>query len=393
MAITRKNKPATQNGARKKSSAAAVAAARADSRPAVNRRAKKTAAESARIAESLARTTATSAKSSAKNSGKSSGKSSAKSAKTGAAPNDALKRASAARVSRAKSAQPATNTRTATTGTKLKRAGATIAETPPSTARTRRDASSPRVGRPAKADDEDDVDLRARRGTAATAASRTAVTATRPTAKASPAVAAKLARYRSKRDFGKTPEPQGKTTSQWKKANNPFFVIQKHDATRLHYDFRLEVDGVLKSWAVPKGPSMDPRDKRLAVETEDHPIDYADFEGIIPKDEYGGGTVIVWDAGPYRNLKRRGASEVPMSEAYDRGTIEVWLEGKKIRGGFALIHSRMGDNEKNWLLVKMKDQTADPESDPVAERTESVLSGRTIEDVQAKPKKVWHSNR
>jgi DNA ligase D-like protein (predicted 3'-phosphoesterase) len=201
----------------------------------------------------------------------------------------------------------------------------------------------------------------------------------------------KLAVYRSKRDFGKTPEPQGTSPSRWKKNDNPFFVIQKHAASRLHYDFRLEVDGVLKSWAVPKGPSMDPADKRLAVETEDHPMDYADFEGIIPEDEYGGGTVIVWDAGPYRNLKEVGGKEASLADSYRRGTIEVWLEGKKIRGGFALVHSRMGENEKNWLLIKMKDKAANPEDDPVSERTESVISGRTIEDVARSPKKVWSS--
>ncbi|HYC56576.1 MAG TPA: DNA polymerase ligase N-terminal domain-containing protein [Candidatus Binatia bacterium] len=200
-----------------------------------------------------------------------------------------------------------------------------------------------------------------------------------------------LAVYRSKRDFGKTPEPEGRKGSKWKKGKNPFFVIQKHAASRLHYDFRLEVDGVLKSWAVPKGPSMNPADKRLAVETEDHPIDYADFEGIIPKREYGGGTVIVWDAGPYRSIKKRDGQEVSMQEAYERGTIEIWLEGKKIRGGFALVHSRMGQNEKNWLLIKMRDECANAEADPVGEQTRSVMSGRTIEEIAAEPKKVWSS--
>lgn len=201
-----------------------------------------------------------------------------------------------------------------------------------------------------------------------------------------------LAVYRNKRDFGRTPEPQGTAGSKWKKDNNPFFVIQKHDASRLHYDFRLEVDGVLKSWAIPKGPSMNPADKRLAVETEDHPMDYADFEGIIPEGEYGGGTVIVWDAGPYRNLKQHAGSEVPVRDAYERGTIEVWLEGRKIRGGFALVHSRMGDNAKNWLLIKMRDSAADAEADPVARQPRSVISGRTIEEIAADPKKVWSSS-
>jgi len=197
--------------------------------------------------------------------------------------------------------------------------------------------------------------------------------------------------YRSKRDFGKTPEPSGGTTSHWKKDRNPFFVIQKHAASRLHYDFRLEIDGVLKSWAVPKGPSMNPQDKRLAVETEDHPMDYADFEGIIPEGEYGGGTVIVWDAGPYRNLKQHAGREVPMQEAYERGTIEVWLEGRKIRGGFALVHSRMGENEKNWLLIKMRDSAAEAGADPVSDQTQSVMSGKTVEEIAANPAKVWSS--
>jgi len=228
--------------------------------------------------------------------------------------------------------------------------------------------------------------------TGSTRASATKAATTRAKTTGS-STSAKLATYRSKRDFGRTPEPQGKSPSRWKTRGNPFFVIQKHAASRLHYDFRLEVDGVLKSWAVPKGPSMNPGDKRLAVETEDHPMDYADFEGIIPEGEYGGGTVIVWDAGPYRNLKQRAGEQVPMAESYERGQIEIWLEGKKIRGGFALIHSRMGDSEKNWLLIKMKDTAADPASDPVATRTESVMSGRTIEEVRKKPKKVWSSAR
>jgi DNA ligase D-like protein (predicted 3'-phosphoesterase) len=167
-------------------------------------------------------------------------------------------------------------------------------------------------------------------------------------------------------------------------------VIQKHAASRLHYDFRLEVDGVLKSWAVPKGPSLDPAVKRLAVEVEDHPVEYADFEGIIPKNEYGGGTVIVWDAGPYRNLKKKAGREVPMADCHDRGQVEVWLEGKKIRGGFALVHTRMDEKGKNWLLIKMKDEGATG-ADPVAEREESVLSGRTLEEVKSQPRRVWSS--
>jgi DNA ligase D-like protein (predicted 3'-phosphoesterase) len=140
-----------------------------------------------------------------------------------------------------------------------------------------------------------------------------------------------LATYRQKRDFQRTPEPSGKKSGS---PERPIFVIQKHDASNRHYDFRLEIDGLLKSWAVPKGPSTDPRDKRLALPTEDHPVDYADFEGLIPEGTYGAGIVLLWDRGPYRNLmldkKGYGTS---MTEAYKDGKIEVWLEGRKIKGG------------------------------------------------------------
>jgi DNA ligase D-like protein (predicted 3'-phosphoesterase) len=190
-----------------------------------------------------------------------------------------------------------------------------------------------------------------------------------------------LETYRSKRDFRKSPEPSGEGESAWKKDENPIFVVQKHQARRLHYDFRLEIDGVLKSWAVPKGPSTDPRDKRLAVQVEDHPLDYADFEGVIPEGGYGAGAVIVWDAGPYRNLKKDEAgNEVPMETAMDMGTVEVWLEGKKLRGGYALIHSKLPGDEKNWLLIKMKDEEADPRRKPTETEPRSVLTGRTLEE-------------
>jgi DNA ligase D-like protein (predicted 3'-phosphoesterase) len=191
-----------------------------------------------------------------------------------------------------------------------------------------------------------------------------------------------LATYRDRRDFGKTPEPRGKSRSKWKKGHNPIFVVQKHRASHLHYDFRVEIDGVLKSWAVPKGPSTNPSEKRLAVETEDHPMDYADFEGAIPEDEYGGGSVIVWDAGPYRNLKKdEKGRPISVKKAYAMGMVEIWLEGKKLRGGYALVHSKMGGNKKNWLLVKMKDEGADRRRNPVSTEPESVLSGRTVEEV------------
>jgi len=156
-------------------------------------------------------------------------------------------------------------------------------------------------------------------------------------------------------------------------ARKPVFVIQKHDASSLHYDFRLEVDGVMKSWAVPKGPSLDPGDKRLAMEVDDHPMSWNDFEGRIPKGSYGAGTVIVWDRGTYENER-----EEPMAEALKAGRATFRLEGEKLRGSWSL--RRTGG--RKWLLVKKKDEDADRESDLVAERPESVVSGRTNEDLE-----------
>jgi DNA ligase D-like protein (predicted 3'-phosphoesterase) len=149
----------------------------------------------------------------------------------------------------------------------------------------------------------------------------------------------------------------------------------------MHWDFRLEVGGVLRSWAVPKGPSTDPREKRLAVATEDHPLDYADFEGVIPEGEYGGGTVIVWDAGPYRSLGRDDDEKPDIEDALDAGQAEFWLEGRKLRGGYALVHARPGGDEDAWLLIKMKDEGADARRNPVSTEPESVLSGRTLAEV------------
>lgn len=167
-----------------------------------------------------------------------------------------------------------------------------------------------------------------------------------------------------------------------KKAKNPLFVVQQHDASTLHWDFRIEVGGVLKSWALPKGPSTNPKDKRLAVATEDHPLDYADFEGVIPEGEYGAGTVIVWDAGPFKNITEDDdGQEVPIAKALKQGHAEVWLEGKKLRGGYALVHAKLRGDEKNWLLVKMNDEGADARRRPVRTEPESVLSGRTNDQV------------
>lgn len=156
------------------------------------------------------------------------------------------------------------------------------------------------------------------------------------------------------------------------------FVIQKHDATRLHYDFRLEVDGVLKSWAVPKGPSPDPRDRRLAVRTEDHELEYADFEGVIPEGVYGAGTVMVWDWGTYRNLRaNRGSESLDMAGSIRSGLIEVWLEGDKLRGGYALKRMEGGDKAQ-WLLIKMDDDAADARRKPTRTENRSIKTGRSM---------------
>jgi len=190
-----------------------------------------------------------------------------------------------------------------------------------------------------------------------------------------------LKEYREKRDFKKTPEPSGERKGDGKK---PIFVIQKHDARNLHYDFRLQVGKVLKSWAVPKGPSADSRVKRLAVPTEDHPLDYAGFEGVIPEGEYGAGTVLIWDRGTYRNLRedKEKKEKKSMEESLKEGKIEVELSGKKLRGGYALIRSGWGSGKmKNWLLIKMKDDAADARRNPVITEPESVLSGKTLKEI------------
>jgi DNA ligase D-like protein (predicted 3'-phosphoesterase) len=190
---------------------------------------------------------------------------------------------------------------------------------------------------------------------------------------------ATLDAYRRKRDFRRTPEPSG---SKRRRGRRPRFVIRKHDATTLHYDFRLEAGGALKSWAVPKGPSTNPKDKRLAMQTEDHPLDYANFEGVIPEGQYGAGPVIVWDTGTYHNLTEKDGREVSVKEAVESGHVKVWLEGKKISGGYAL--TRVGDGKKaRWILVKMNDEAADARRKPVKTQPESVLSGRTVEKLKS----------
>jgi DNA ligase D-like protein (predicted 3'-phosphoesterase) len=157
-------------------------------------------------------------------------------------------------------------------------------------------------------------------------------------------------------------------------ARKPRFVIQQHDATTLHYDLRLEVDGVLRSWAVPKGPSTDPREKRLAVEVEDHAMSWGSFEGVI-KGGYGSGAVIVWDRGTYENLDPQRT----MAEALQRGHASLWLEGEKLRGGWTLHRTHVRGKPK-WLLIKRRDAEADVPS-PTRTRPESVTTGRTIEQV------------
>ncbi|MFL5799404.1 MAG: DNA polymerase ligase N-terminal domain-containing protein [Actinomycetota bacterium] len=190
-----------------------------------------------------------------------------------------------------------------------------------------------------------------------------------------------LAKYRSKRDFRRTPEPPARAGRRRKQ---PRFVIQQHDATAMHYDFRLEAGGVLKSWAVPKGPSTNPRDKRLAMPTEDHPISYGTFEGVIPEGEYGAGPVIVWDTGTYRNLSQEDGHEMAMEVALDRGHAKFWLEGRKLTGGFALTRTPVGgrDKREKWLLVKLKDEAADARRNPVSSQPESVISGLTIREMR-----------
>jgi DNA ligase D-like protein (predicted 3'-phosphoesterase) len=187
----------------------------------------------------------------------------------------------------------------------------------------------------------------------------------------------KLKEYRDKRNFSKSLEPSGATTN--KKKYKDIFVIQKHDASNLHYDFRLEIGSVLKSFAIPKGPSLDTSEKRLALLTEDHPLEYASFEGRIPEGNYGGGVVIVWDQGRYENI-----NDASMEEAFKNGTIEFNLKGEKISGGFALIRTK----NKNWLLIKKKDRGADKRRKPLKTEPKSVLSNKTIEDIKKEiPKK------
>lgn len=189
----------------------------------------------------------------------------------------------------------------------------------------------------------------------------------------------RLRAYREQRNLSRSPEPSGEAPAP---SERPLFVVQQHDTSRMHWDVRLEADGVLKSWAVPKGPSTDPQDKRLAIRTEDHPVEYATFEGHIPQGEYGGGNVIVWDIGPYRNLTDdRDGTAIPVADAIEDGHVTVWVEGDKLRGGYALTRTGMRGDPKNWLLVKVDDEAADARRNPVSTQPESVVSQRTVADM------------
>jgi bifunctional non-homologous end joining protein LigD len=221
------------------------------------------------------------------------------------------------------------------------------------------------------------------------------------------AMASKLSTYQAKRDFKKTKEPSGARAVR--AAEYPRFVIQKHDATRLHYDLRLEHDGVFKSWAVTKGPSLDPRDKRLAVEVEDHPLDYGDFEGTIPKGEYGGGTVMLWDRGFWLP-----EGDESVDEALRKGELKFQLAGDKLQGSWVLVRmkgDRFGGKRNNWLLIKHKDEWArDGDGEAILKKDRSVASGRTMGQIAAgkgpapkpfmlarnsktAPDAIWHSNK
>ncbi|HEY3941164.1 MAG TPA: DNA polymerase ligase N-terminal domain-containing protein [Acidimicrobiales bacterium] len=184
---------------------------------------------------------------------------------------------------------------------------------------------------------------------------------------------APLEDYRRKRDFARTSEPRGKASRR--RGDEPRFVVQKHAARRLHYP-RLEAAGVLKSWAVPKGPSTNPAEKVMATPTEDHPLDYADFEGVIPQGEYGAGLVMVWDG----NQTERDGALIPVVEGVAAGHVSVWLEGEKLRGGYALTRMRRGPKEA-WLLVTERDEAVDARRNPRLSRPESVISGGSLEQV------------
>jgi bifunctional non-homologous end joining protein LigD len=196
-----------------------------------------------------------------------------------------------------------------------------------------------------------------------------------------------LKKYRQMRDFGDTPEPSG-AKRKTAKEKLPIFVIQKHAASRLHYDFRLEMEGVLKSWAVPKGPSYDPSVKRLAMMTEDHPYDYASFEGVIPAGNYGGGNVIIWDSGTWEFIE---PGDDPV-KAVKQGKLTFRLYGKKMFGEWALVRIKGRSPKGNeWLLLKHRDKWANADVDVTEVAPRSIISNRLVEEVDAD--RIWESNR
>jgi bifunctional non-homologous end joining protein LigD len=183
-----------------------------------------------------------------------------------------------------------------------------------------------------------------------------------------------LEQYRQKRDFSRTPEPAAKRTRRRRARRALRYVVQKHQATALHYDFRLEWNGVLLSWAVPKGPSLDPSTKRLAMAVEDHPLEYADFEGVIPEGEYGGGTVMVWDRGTWE------PNDPDVDASLKKGDFKFTLHGEKLRGSWVLVRTRgfpPGASKPSWLLIKHRDEYASAE-DVTQAHPDSALSGRTL---------------
>ena len=209
-----------------------------------------------------------------------------------------------------------------------------------------------------------------------------------PAKKASARTEDTLDVYNAKRDFTQTDEPAGRAKKTGKQLQ---FVIQKHAASHLHFDFRLELDGVMKSWAVPKGPSYDPTVKRLAMQVEDHPIEYNEFEGTIPKGQYGGGTVMIWDRGTYEAESGDGVDAV--RDGYKRGDLKITMHGERMQGSWVLVRTRRDPKGRaQWLLIKHRDHLAMAGADIVAAVQTSVVSGRTMEEI-AKGDRVWNSNR
>jgi bifunctional non-homologous end joining protein LigD len=205
------------------------------------------------------------------------------------------------------------------------------------------------------------------------------------------AMPANLKKYRARRELKKTSkyEPYGKVKTA--KSKKPLYVVQKHDASHLHYDLRLEIDGVLKSWAVPKGIPTTRGIRRLAMPTDDHPMEYGDFEGIIPEGHYGAGTVMVWDTGTFENIKEEKGKLVPLGECYDRGTVEVFIKGKKIWGPYALIKTEGLYSKNSWILLKMNPREDEPKkpSNKTIKKDVSALSGRTMKEIKDAHDAEW----